>query len=75
MLNLLTRVEFKQQVNQACQLYKTAWELQAIGVHVVSTDEMTGIQAIERAYPTAAMVLGEVERVEARVHSTWHTSV
>lgn len=33
-------------------------------MHIVSTDEMTGIQAIERAYPTEAMRLGEVERVE-----------
>ncbi len=56
--------KFKQQVNQVCQLYKEAIELQAQGVHIVSTDEMTGIQAIERAYPTEAMTLGEVERVE-----------
>lgn len=47
-----------------CQLYKEAIELQAQGVHIVSCDEMTGIQAIERAYPTQAMTLGEVERVE-----------
>ena len=38
--------------------------MQAQGVHIVSTDEMTGIQAIERAYPTQAMTLGEIERVE-----------
>lgn len=31
---------------------------------MVSTDEMSGIQAIERAYPTQAMRLGQVERVE-----------
>ncbi len=57
-------MEFNQQLNQVCQLYKAANELQAQGVHVVSTDEMTGIQAIERAYPTKAMTLGKVERVE-----------
>ncbi len=57
-------MEFNQQLNQVCQLYKAAWELQAQGVHVVSTDEITGIQAIERAYPTKAMTLGKVERVE-----------
>ncbi len=56
--------QFKQQVNQVCQLYKEAIELQAQGVHIVSTDEMTGIQAIERAYPTQAMTLGEVDLVE-----------
>ena len=47
-----------------CQLYKEAQQLRTQGVHIVSCDEMTGIQAIERAYPTAAMTLGEVERVE-----------
>ena len=56
--------QFKQQVNQVCQLYKEAQQLQAQGVHIVSCDEMTGIQAIERAYPTQAMTLKEVERVE-----------
>ena len=47
-----------------CQIYKEAQQLRTQGVHIVSCDEMTGIQAIERAYPTAAMTLGEVERVE-----------
>ena len=47
-----------------CQLYKEAQQLHMQGVHIVSCDEMTGIQAIERAYPTGAMTLGEVERVE-----------
>jgi len=47
-----------------CQLYKEAIKLQAQGVHIVSCDEMTGIQAIERAYPTETMRLGVVERVE-----------
>ena len=31
---------------------------------MVSTDEMTGIQALERAHPTKSMRLGEVERQE-----------
>ncbi len=30
----------------------------------MSCDEMTGIQALERAYPTKAMTLGQVERQE-----------
>ncbi len=47
-----------------CQLYKEAQQLRMQGVRIVSTDEMTGIQAIERAYPTEAMTLGDVERVE-----------
>ncbi|MCT7982242.1 transposase [Laspinema sp. A4] len=34
------------------------------GVHLISTDEMTGIQALERAYPTKSMIPGEVKRIE-----------
>lgn len=34
------------------------------GVHLISTDEMTGIQALERAYPTQSMIPGEVKRIE-----------
>lgn len=56
--------KFQQQMNQVCQLYLQASDLANQGVHVVSTDEMTGIQAIERAYPTQLMTLGQVERVE-----------
>ena len=34
---------------------------------MVSLDEKTGIQALERAYPTERMQPGLVERQEARV--------
>lgn len=34
------------------------------GVHLISTDEMTGVQALERTYPTQSMKLGRVERTE-----------
>jgi transposase len=33
-------------------------------VHIISTDEKTGMQAIERAHPTRPMQPGHVERVE-----------
>lgn len=39
---------FEAQVKQVCQLYDSAPELEEQGIHLVSTDEMTGIQAIER---------------------------
>lgn len=39
-------------------------ELHQQGVHVVSTDEKTGIQALERAAPTLPMKPGQVERRE-----------
>jgi transposase len=45
-------------------LYQRAPHLHAQGVHVVSTDEKTGIQANERAHPTRPMRPGLVERVE-----------
>jgi hypothetical protein len=38
--------------------------LETLGVHVLSTDEMTGIQALERAAPTLPMQPGRVERRE-----------
>lgn len=47
-----------------CQLYLQAPELKARATHVMSCDKMTGIQALERAYPTHAMTFGQVERQE-----------
>ena len=55
---------FVQQVVLICELYQHAPALAAQGVHVVSTDEMTGIQALERAAPTLPMQPGQVERRE-----------
>ena len=33
-------------------------------MHLISTDEMTGVQALERTYPTQSMKLRRVERTE-----------
>lgn len=49
-------------------MYLEAPELEANGTHVVSLDEMTGIQALERGYPTQAMTPGQVERIEFEYH-------
>lgn len=54
-------VAFEQQVNTVCQLHLQAQELLTQRVHVVSTDEMTGIQALERAHPSQPMRIGQVE--------------
>jgi hypothetical protein len=51
-------------VRTVCTLYHQAQTLQAQGIHVVSTDEKTGIQALERAHPTRPMMPGLVERPE-----------
>ena len=45
-------------------MYAAAPALHAQGGHVVSTDEMTGIQALERAAPPLPMRPGAVERRE-----------
>ena len=45
-------------------MYAAAPTLHAQGVHVVSSDEKTGIQALERKYPTLPMQPGLVERRE-----------
>ena len=47
-----------------CTLYAYTPLLQAMGAHIVSTDEMTGIQALERTAPTKPMRPGLVERRE-----------
>jgi hypothetical protein len=38
--------------------------LHAQGIHLISTDEKPGIQALERKYPTKPMKPGLLERVE-----------
>ena len=55
---------FREQVKVVCELYAQAPALLAAGVHVLSSDEMTGIQALERAHPTTRMQMGQVERQE-----------
>jgi transposase len=55
---------FAAQVQTVCDAYAAAPTLHASGGHVVSTDEMTGIQALERAAPTLPMCSGAVERRE-----------
>jgi hypothetical protein len=47
-----------------CDLYQKASELQAQGVHLVSTDEKTGLQTLERKHPTWPMAPGLIERRE-----------
>ena len=47
-----------------CTAYAYAPMLEALGCHVISTDELTGIQALERAAPTQPMRPGVPERRE-----------
>jgi len=55
---------FDAQVRLVCELYAQAQALYQAGVHLVSTDEKTGIQALERKHPTKGMKVGQVERRE-----------
>lgn len=47
-----------------CKLYHQTEALHAQGVHGVSTDEKTGIQALERIHPNHPPAPGKVELVE-----------
>lgn len=55
---------FNEEVRTICKLYHQAQELHEQGIHLISIDEKTGIQAIERDYPTQPAEAGQVERVE-----------
>jgi hypothetical protein len=55
---------FGEQAGTICDLYAYAPLLDQMGVHVVSTDEITGVQALERAAPTQPMEPGQPERRE-----------
>lgn len=57
-------VTFREEVRDICKLYHQAQELNEQGVHVVSVDEKTGIQAKEHAHPTHQMEPGKPEAVE-----------
>ena len=57
-------IAFAEQVETICTLYAYAPLLHALGGHIVSCDEMTGIQALERIAPTQPMRKGRPERRE-----------
>jgi DDE superfamily endonuclease len=51
-------------VSEVCGLYEQAGQLAEQGVHLVSTDEKTGIQALERLHPDLPMGPGQAQRRE-----------
>ncbi len=55
---------FEQQATAVCDLYTQAPELAQAGTHLLSTDEMTGIQALERTAPTKTALPGQLEKRE-----------
>jgi hypothetical protein len=52
-------------VARVCQIYLSAAENEANGIHTVSCDEKTGIQALAREAPTIPMSPGKPERIES----------
>ena len=58
--------EYEAQVHEVCELYAQAPALHAVGVHILSTDEKTGIQSLERVAGTKPMQpAGEAQRGRA----------
>lgn len=55
---------FVQKVNEICALYHDAQNLSRDGSHVVSTDEMTGVQALEHKYPDKLPLPGQCAKME-----------
>jgi transposase InsO family protein len=51
-------------VADLCTLYREAPALAAQGERVLSTDELTGVQALERKHAGAGPAPGQVERIE-----------
>jgi DDE superfamily endonuclease len=51
-------------IGEICQVYRQAPELAKQGERTMSTDELTGVQALERKHPGLPLAPGKVERRE-----------
>jgi hypothetical protein len=56
--------QYQADVERICETYQDAAQLAAQGTHVMSTDEKTGMQALERLHDTKPPRPGLVEKVE-----------
>jgi hypothetical protein len=56
--------DFDTKAADVCTIYREAPTLALQGERVVSTDELTGVQALERKHPGLPMAPGQVERRE-----------
>ena len=63
-INTPRDADFESKCRDVCQTYQLAPERAAAGVETRSIDEMTGVQALERAAPTLPMRAGRPERTE-----------
>jgi len=55
---------FDERCQDICETYQRALEREEQGIKTISIDEMTGIQALERAAQTLPMKKGKIERQE-----------
>jgi DDE superfamily endonuclease len=55
---------FRRQAAPVCEAYERAGQLAERGIHVISTDEKTGMQALERLHPDIPMGPGRVQSRE-----------
>lgn len=55
---------YQANVENICDTYLSAPDLHEQGVHIISTDEKTSIQALERVHPTKPVRPGLQERIE-----------
>jgi transposase len=56
--------DFEAKVQDVCTLYREAPQMAQEGKRVLSTDELTGVQALERLHPGLPMAPGKIERRE-----------
>jgi hypothetical protein len=56
--------QYQAAVEEVCATYHKAPEFSEQDVHVVSTDEKTGMQALERKFPNKPPKQGQIERIE-----------
>ena len=68
----MPEAERNAQINAICTVYREAPGRAEAGERTVSTDEMTGVQALERKYPSLPLRPGKVEarEFEYRRHGT-----
>lgn len=55
---------FAEKTNEICCVYHNALLVHEAGVHTVSIDEMTGIQALEHKYPDKPVMPGNAVKIE-----------
>lgn len=59
-----TDSDFNERVSEICLIYQKSIKLHEKGIHVISVDEKSGIQALERANPNLLVRRGSVEKIE-----------